>query len=321
MKTLYIIGNGFDRAHDMETSYDHFHKWLCMHYKDYCDAIYFADSIDVAKNKKSLWKQFEEGMGIINLIRYINGLKEDYVETQDTETAKGDSFYAGIEYVVKDQYKKLIVAFREWAMNLDTEYYEPEFNYIKQGDNYFFTFNYTDTLENVYGIPDARIMHIHGYAHDNKSTIQVGHTHDYLDNRDEILTILDKFLMTDIEDSCDKLIEALNSSIKPVSEIIHTNEPYFKQLFALGIEKIIVLGHGYGEIDWPYFEKIKSVCPNAQWDMTWSTCDDYQNARDLCKYLSLSKITYTQTSSNPKKACACWKVMKPFLESWHKNRK
>ncbi len=312
MKTLYIIGNGFDRAHDMETSYTDFQKWLYKHSKEYRSAVYFADSIDVARNKKSLWKQFEEGMGMINLETYINGLKEDYADTQDTETAKSDSFYAGIEYVVKDQYKKLIVAFREWAKSLDTDYYEPEFNFINQDDNYFFTFNYTDTLENVYGIPEDRIMHIHGYARDTKSIIQVGHTHNYRENRDEILTILRNFLWTDIEDSCDKLIEALNSSLKPVKEIIHNNEPYFRRLSALGIEKIIVRGHGYGEIDWPYYEKIKDVCPNAQWELTWFSCDDYQQAKALSKVISLPKATFIPTSSKPKDISKCWEAMKPF---------
>ena len=268
MKTLYIIGNGFDRAHDMETSYVHFQKWLYKHSKEYNGAIYFADSIDVAKNNKSLWKQFEEGMGIINLKRYIEGLKEDYADTQDTETAKGDSFYSGIAYIVTDQYEKLIVAFREWAKSLDTKDYEPEFNYINQG----------------------RVMHIHGYARDNKSTIQVGHTHNYRENRDEILAILDKFLMADVEDSCDKLIEALNTSLKPVGMIIHDNETYFRDLSGIGIDKIIVQGHGYGEIDWPYFEKIKSVCPNAQWELTWFSPEDEINAQKIDKELSLNAI-------------------------------
>ena len=31
MKPLFILGNGFDRAHDLKTSYWHFKKWLTTH--------------------------------------------------------------------------------------------------------------------------------------------------------------------------------------------------------------------------------------------------------------------------------------------------
>lgn len=288
MKTLYIIGNGFDRAHDMETSYGHFHKWLYKQGKKYMRAAYFADSIDVAQNGKSLWKQFEEGMGIINLRKYIKEITEDYNTDFGDEIAKSDAFYAEMEYNVKMSYKELIEAFRSWAKNLNTDYYEPEYGYINQGDNYFFTFNYTDTLENVYGIAPNRVMHIHGYSKDPKSTIQVGHTHHYEDNRDEIIAILDELLPADCGDSCDKLIEALNTSIKPVKDIIRANDVYFRDLAALRIDKIVIQGHGYGEIDMPYFEKIKSVCPNAQWELTWFSKDDELNANNMNKMLGLN---------------------------------
>jgi hypothetical protein len=39
----------------------------------------------------------------------------------------------------------------------------------------FPSFNYTPTLERVYGVPRDRILHIHGYSADLRQTLILGH--------------------------------------------------------------------------------------------------------------------------------------------------
>ncbi|MEL2356136.1 AbiH family protein, partial [Klebsiella pneumoniae] len=41
-------------------------------------------------------------------------------------------------------------------------------------DSYFFTFNYTNTLQDIYGVPDENILHIHGNAKIGQNLV-IGH--------------------------------------------------------------------------------------------------------------------------------------------------
>lgn len=73
----------------------------------------------------------------------------------------------------------------------------------EKADNIFLTFNYTETLEEVYGINEDRVCHIHGKQGEN---ILFGHgnTKDYTDEymsknigSENSLSELDNFLKKD----------------------------------------------------------------------------------------------------------------------------
>lgn len=293
MKTLYIIGNGFDKAHGLPTGYEHFMDWLQR--SQFHKAADFAVEMDgLSQNDIRLWYNFEEALGCFDLEKFIDSRNEEYADLDMTDPdnwgKQAAAFYAGIKYFDEDHYNELIEAFRAWAHRIDTSMTNPKYKKFAMNDNYFFTFNYTDTLEQVYHVPQDRILHIHGYAADPQSIIEVGHDHDYCDDRDKVFDILEAKVPADGGDSCDMLIEMLNSSIKPIKEIIKRYSEYFKDLTQKGIEKIVVQGHGYGEIDWPYFKKIKDVCPNAQWELTWYSPQDKKNAQKIDRDLGLNAI-------------------------------
>lgn len=295
MKTLYIIGNGFDKAHKLRTGYDHFMDWLSK--SQFYNATDFAVEINgLAQNNIKLWKNFEMALGRFDLEMFIDSRNAEYVDFDindpDNWGKQAEVFYAGIKYLDEDHYRELIEAFRAWARSIETYMAHPIYNNLNSVNNYFFTFNYTNTLEEVYGIPKDRIIHIHGNAVDPQSTIEVGHNHDYSEDRDKVFDVLEAKAPADAGDSCDMIIDMLNFSIKPVDEIISRNADYFQNLSFIGIEKIIVQGHGYGEIDWPYFERIKKSCPNAQWKLTWYVPTDLKNANQVDKRLALkARIT------------------------------
>lgn len=292
MNTLYIIGNGFDLAHGLPTRYGDFHDWL--QHSGFSLAKQFVDSIHGLTKDVDLWKSFEEALGSINLEEYISFLKDEYIDIQDSENwiAQSDSFYAGIEFEVKKQYKNLITAFGEWARSINADYCEQEDRYksLNNPNNYFFTFNYTDTLEKIYGINKDRIMHIHGDARDNDDSIIVGHNHDYRTERENVLSMLEQILPADSGESGDKLLGLLNISIKETRNIISNYGSYFRNLETLGIAKIIVLGHSYGHVDMPYFERIKEACPIARWELNCFSENDKEAANAMITKLYLSAI-------------------------------
>ena len=61
-ESLYILGNGFDRAHNLNTSYWHFKEWLMAHGR--ADVIAELQSLFPAQqdSKYLLWSQFEKAL-------------------------------------------------------------------------------------------------------------------------------------------------------------------------------------------------------------------------------------------------------------------
>ena len=64
---------------------------------------------------------------------------------------------------------------KDWISDLDIDDIEPQLSAnIISPNNFYITFNYTRTLEDVYDIPDEQICHIHGSVDDFGELI-VGH--------------------------------------------------------------------------------------------------------------------------------------------------
>lgn len=317
MKTLYIIGNGFDIAHQLETRYSDFRDWFRrQNYEVYRGARDFVNEIEKYTKDVNLWSDFERALGSIHSTQYLKYIIEETKSEhpQDAYVTVADAVFAKIEHIYKDQYRDLIQAFRNWARDIDTEGAEEVFQELRDGDNYFFSFNYTDTLENIYNIPTERVMHVHGYAHDERSKIVVGHGYDYNSDKYAILALLYEELPADGGDTADRLIEMLNETKKNTGEIVCEHLHYFHELQHRNIEKIVVHGHSYGEVDWPYFEKIMERCPNANWELRWHSCDDFQQAVRMRDFLNLSKAQFMADSSKPSDICKCWQVVKPIMK-------
>lgn len=281
MRTLYIIGNGFDIAHKLATHYCDFHEWLQT--TNHEGARWFSDSI-CGLTEVDLWRCFEEALGKIMLDKYIGSLKEEYGDTQkeDDWIGQADSAFAGLEYIIAPQYQDLLDAFREWAISLrgEAEGVDPIYQGLKCKDNHFINFNYTDTLELVYGIKSENILYIHGDSTGDTEII-VGHDHNYEDDRNYIDDKLETVFPGDDGTIRDRLIEMLNSSRKKTDEVIRFHRDYFELLRKAKIKRIVVIGHSYGSVDEPYFAEINRVCPNAEWELGWFSCDDYDKAQAL----------------------------------------
>lgn len=120
---------------------------------------------------------------------------------------------------------------------------------------FYFSFNYTDTLENVYKIPSDKVKHIHGmvdrpiYGH-TSSQCQV------------YAPETNSWCITD--DADDVVKELFHNTRKPVNEIIIREKSYFQSLASVNI--IYVMGHSLNAIDAPYYKEIiNSISNNAKW--------------------------------------------------------
>lgn len=181
---LFILGNGFDKAHDIPCTYDDFCTFLknCTN-KELKD---FAEKLEYIYRKEDLWKDFEKALGNPNLdtIRRINTLFDLNIF--------GKNFASNINQ-----------AFKEWAMKLDN--YDRKAIYNLSKEDLYLNFNYTSTLEIQYGIDD--VMHIHGFIgkalFDPNHKFIVGHgenvTKDSIELVKETKKQTDKIISNNIE--------------------------------------------------------------------------------------------------------------------------
>lgn len=111
---LYIIGNGFDRMHNMPTSYKCFLSWLLNHNR--FDAVFEMQSV-FQKQKVGeyvLWSDFETALGNYDM---ETAAKWDIPSLYVTEEIIGDQKIASNEPFFLDVSLNTIVkkAFRQWV--------------------------------------------------------------------------------------------------------------------------------------------------------------------------------------------------------------
>lgn len=286
--TLVIIGNGFDLAHGIESSYGDFHHWLRAN-----NLNNLVDMLDIFFSKEeSVWKDIEKALGQYDEKAILDYCRPDEEFDMDHSLSSSarieDSPMVFFQPVLGDFRK----AFAEWVDRIEISdvervcHLDPRYKYL--------TFNYTDTLESVYQIPRENICHIHGNRL-MKDDYVIGHN-NYRDpsevwNEDGLIFE---------EQACEDIISWMNDFVKCHSDNIARNREFFNDFS--DITQIITYGHSLSEIDWSYFEEIiHMVGKDVPWRISCFSADDYANtAKFQCRY-SLTKVETFNMKTNATK--------------------
>ena len=231
-RKLYVIGNGFDLHHGLPCGYADFRAWLQVNRPDvHRELIRLYGESD-----SDLWSDFEKGLSCFDLDNYPDDVKrEELVQLKDG----------------------LNEAFGAWVKTIGAPGKETAIEDIDKSA-VFFTFNYTRTLEDFYGIDESRVVHLHGVV-DNGGFIY-GHDRSPNDMDDEDIESQRRDLGPDLfADLVHMKMSREFADVfrKPVSEVLEKHRRNFEAL--AGIEEMIVLGFSYSDIDRPYFERIIEV--------------------------------------------------------------
>ncbi len=294
MSKLFIIGNGFDSAHCLATSYDEFRKYLCNTYmngkrgadympmvpsvtmgpkgEDICDmeevAEFLVYLISIAEPDGNKWSDLEASLGRLDYDEAFDMLPEELDDDGDInywrESYNNEDMASNL-YTIVSQVKDL---FAEWVEDIDIEIakVKPSFLNLIEPRDIFLTFNYTDTLEEVYGIDKDRVCHIHGKQGEN---ILFGHgnTEDYTDEymsknigSENSLSELDNFLKKDTKQA---LLEHM----------------HFFDGIDDAIKEVYSIGFSYADVDLVY---IKEICMKLSEDVVWYLNDF--NPSDIPKF-------------------------------------
>ena len=279
--TLFIIGNGFDRAHGMLTGYGDFRRWLLKNNR--FDVIQELQNAYPAKINDDylLWSEFEKALGEYDIDVVINWSWESLFLT---EISLGNQLFNN--GFIDTQLPDIIdEAFTKWVRSISIATVKAYDN-IPQ-DALYLTFNYTDTLEHLYHIPEQQVLHIHGRASKEDKLI-VGHNRqinpaDYWDDNIE---------MRENNERMQRLTD-MNTLCKPVFELIERNESFFEGLG--NIKDIHIIGHSCEAVDYPYFRKVKeSVSTDIWWH--FNPYDMENDVRRINLLMKAIGINYERTT-------------------------
>lgn len=272
MKNLYIIGNGFDKHHGIPSGYWDFHEWLLKKDKklvEEIDELYCYD--------QDLWGNFEVELGNLDVVEKAQEIYSDHPanllsdhydrEYHEGQIVAGDTI-GGI-------YNQIRASFPEWIRSLDKG--DSKRLLKLEDDSFFITFNYTDTLIDLYKIPEKDILFIHGRSALDGDHLVLGHGKSEEQVKEESEKGIDENTEMPYVETVWAIERQVNMMRKQTEKIIVDNQNVWDSL--TDIEHIYVYGCSLSEVDLPYFKTIVSKidATKVKWEVNafGKDIDDY----------------------------------------------
>jgi hypothetical protein len=271
---LYIIGNGFDIAHNIESKYSDFERWCRDTNKNTSifDCL-FSTQID-------FWSNIENALGSYNEDAILDFCKPDEEFDLDHSLSSSARIEDAPMSILKPALDELNEYFVEWVDSISLVGVNDFLRLYKNAK--YLTFNYTETLEKIYSISEKNICHIHG-SRLFKNKYILGHN-NYRDTNSygDDLPFFE-------ENAYLSIFEYLNEYHKPFKEIIHNKADFFSELHQTKL--VYVLGHALSEIDMPYFDHLLSLFVeqpkfvfSANSDNDCQSIDNFVKNRKIAQY-------------------------------------
>ena len=251
---LYIIGNGFDLFHNMQTSFADFRVFAETNARDSFNAI--ESYLSVADD----WADLESALADLDVdfvVEDLGHFMPPYSADYWSESGHHDFQYEVgrvVDYLSSD----LLSCLKKWVsqVKIPDKDSVARLKTINQ-EAFFLTINYTSTLAYLYDIAANRTLHIHGSIADPEQKIILGHAWNPVNRK----SLNDR---QDIEDVDIRLLEAnsiidqyFSSTFKPSIQLIAKNRSFFDSLYC--VSEVVVLGHSLSVIDAEYFHELLSV--------------------------------------------------------------
>ena len=266
-KRLYVIGNGFDLHHKIKSSYGEFGKYV----KNSNPLLH-----DVFENYFSFegnWSSLEETLAHLDVDLIIDEASDFLVSyaAEDWSDAYHHDYQYEVARIVNLLSKTLKEEFTNWILELDI----PDTNSCDvallplDATARYLNFNYTNTLQKLYGIQKNHVLHIHNSASDTNPDLILGHAYSQSD-------IQSLNHGANLEDQDVRVTEAneildqyFSKTYKPTKDVLLRHKDFFSGL--PGTSEIYVVGHSLSEVDAPYIREIVNVtkCANPKWIVTY----------------------------------------------------
>lgn len=267
MTILYVIGNGFDLHHRMATSYWHFGEFLSRQYQDLREVMdeYFQTDED------DFWGCFEENLASFDADTLESNFEDSIVSyaAEDWSDAFHHDYAFHLDRVVRALSEDLLVAFQSWIRQIEMPQLSDLAGQVLNIDQSakFLSFNYTNTLQQLYGVSDSSIWHIHGSA-GAATPLVLGHGWHRKPEETRSARLDPESEDTRVVDGARIIDRYFERTFKQTARILNEGRAWFDGLGK--VDAVRVLGHSLSGVDLPYLEQIVAkVNPTAQWRISY----------------------------------------------------
>lgn len=275
--TLFIAGNGFDIAHDLKTSYNHFKEYITQQYGEFNgyfipdtgvsqhgdDAVASNDAAQVLMGALETvkdpgpWNMFEDLLEEIDLHEFYDSVElpqdsDGLIHPHARYVLEDESF--GLR-IALSQIGELLAEWLETTVDVQDLHANgalaPVYDLQKllSGNSGYLSFNYTDTLEEVYDVSD--VLHIHGSV--SRSELIVGSQGVGASRR------------TGWHQWDDEIDSAHHRLQKDVAKQLKLHSSFFDKIDA-STTRVVSVGFSMGKADTGYLTRIcKELRSTAEW--------------------------------------------------------
>lgn len=285
MGKLFIIGNGFDLEHDLKTEYKDFYNYLM---EDYQRST-FINNIEkiVACSSDELWSSFEKNLGNLNLDIFMEEVMSERKDfNNDFDYGLLDESHL-INFTIENRISslhKLDGMVKDWIETISFKNVTPKKKYqnIFTETSFFINFNYTNTLQEVYGIADEKVFHVHGDVTDPI----MGHGMDGEANYYQKFETID-FATNEFNTAIYEQIEQFYNNSRKETYVFSRQMINFIQRMNIEIDEVCIIGHSLGEVDSIYFRELSNYYYDKPWIIYSRYSDEYEVNKDKESKLKL----------------------------------
>lgn len=294
--SLVIVGNGFDLMHGVKSSYYAFRDTLGKNstLRTWLESFWTVEDI---------WADLENGLAHFNMDAMGGRMMVDnWLDIYDAygEDAGAAEFYMAVESAaapMADVSSELPRRFREWIETLTIGTDDRPLQSLFAGGKVL-SFNYTEFVETLYGVPQKDVCYIHGCRRKKKAKLILGHrpgasdeSYELNENRKRRKPTYRNGMIEVAQERVFDLVSAYDKELtKDCDSIIAGHADFFDSISQ--VREVVVIGHSMSPVDWDYFRKIASEVERIQ-NVTWYIgvhgLNDLKNMEALVHELGIEK--------------------------------
>ncbi|MBQ4600600.1 MAG: bacteriophage abortive infection AbiH family protein [Oscillospiraceae bacterium] len=300
-QVLYILGNGFDLMHRVPSSYYSFRDSLGKN-----NPLRLA--LENFWTPEDIWADFENALAKFNGDAMSDSFMVDFwlgnYEAYDEDAGLAE-FYMAVEGAANPMLtviRELPRRFRMWVESLKLGTADRPLKCLFR-DGKVLCFNYTEFVEDLYGVSEENVCYIHGCRRKKKGAAKeklvLGHMPGesyaafdrpekkprwHKDPKKRGLVEAARNHVLQLIADCDEELT------KYSSDIIARHRPFFDGLS--GIRDIVVIGHSLSQVDREYFEAVCGGLSDRQYVRWYFGCHglrDLQNVERLITELEIPR--------------------------------
>lgn len=293
MKSLFIIGNGFDLDHKIDSSYESFRRYLKIRYPDanedelimpevtmghHGEEIYNDDEVVsfllriISEAEGYEWKDVEKSIGLLDFSECFDYSFYELDEDGDIDSWKQTYTNEDIASNLLLPVSNITKYFSDWIdtiqINASVLPKKDFKRLINPDEDLFLTFNYTDTLEKIYNT--KMVCHIHG-KQGGEILFGHGNVEDYYEKN------MDRYIGAE-----NVLDEIQNNLRKDTVGAFQQHLDFFNKIKG-EVDKVFTYGFSFSEVDRIYIREIcKRLPDNAVWYL-----NDYDDSNKREQFASI----------------------------------